>query len=161
MDGCSRGNHNAGISFGLDLRQFIPIDKGDFELQGPLLDGWCRSWMRSSYSSPLQPEGWFYDAHNPGIHLWAPPPAAALIALKQLAQSQQKQPEAVTHVFICQRLLWDKEWRRCFEKEMDLWFFIESSSNCNSVQPRLMFEPLRVGISFTMHRQKPWLVRGL
>ena len=78
--------------------------------------------MEKDYSPPLEPIEWFTKGHKPGIHLWALPPAAALIALKQLARSRQKRPHFVQHVFVCQRLLWQEEWRRRFEKEMDLWF---------------------------------------
>ena len=59
-----------------------------------------KSWMGSDFSSPLEPEGWFWEGHMPGIHIWAPPPAAALVALAQLALSRQKRPHHVSHVFI-------------------------------------------------------------
>ena len=51
---------------------------------------------------PLTPEGWFDDGHRPGVHLWEPPPAAALNVLEQLAQAKLKQPDKMCHIFICQ-----------------------------------------------------------
>jgi len=111
--------------------------------------------MGDDFTPPLTPEGWFSKGHQPGVHLWAPPPGAALGALKQLAQSRQKRPETVTHVFICQRILWSEEWRTRFEKEVDVWFFLHPGS----VWTHDMFEPLLVGISFPTRRTKPWMVR--
>ena len=90
-----------------------------------------------------------------------PPPVAALVALKQLAKSRQKRPRHVTHVFICQRLLWQEEWQRRFEKEMDIWFIFHTGT----YWPHHLFEPLLVGISIPMKNRKqlgpdgPWLVR--
>ena len=50
---------------------------------GKALDDWCKSWMGSGFHKPLTQEGWFEEGLLPGVHVWAPPPAAALIALKQ------------------------------------------------------------------------------
>ena len=113
--------------------------------------------MTSDFSRPLEPVEWFREGHQPGVHLWAPPPAAALVALKQLAKSRQKRPHHVTHVFLCQRLLWQEEWRRRFEKEMDVWFILHNGT----AWPHKLFEPLLVGISFPMKNRErgPWLVR--
>ena len=113
--------------------------------------------MGKDYSSPLEPIDWFTKGQKPGIHLWAPPPAMALIALKQLARSRQKRPHFVQHVFVCQRLLWQEEWRRRFEKEMDLWFLFHPGLSWSNN----LLEPLVVGISFPMLNREhgPWLVR--
>lgn len=74
------------------------------------------------YSPPLEPEAWFGEGHQPGVHVWAPAPAAAHEALKQLSKSRLKRMSTTTHVFICPRLLYQEEWRKRFEKEMDIWF---------------------------------------
>ena len=71
--------------------------------------------MGTDFSTPLTPEGWFWQGHMPGVHVWAPPPAAALTILAELSASRLKQPYDVTHVFICLRLLWQEEWQRLFE----------------------------------------------
>ena len=157
IDGRSRGNLDAGVSLGFDLRDFLPLNKGAFELARPSLENWCRSWMGNDYSPPLEPIQWFWEGHKPGIHVWAPPPSAALIALKQLARARHKRPHFVANVFLCQRLLWQEEWRRRFEKEMDVWFILHSGT----FWPHSLFEPLLVGISFPMknREQGPWLVR--
>ena len=157
MDGWSRGNQDAGISLGHDIRDYLPLNKGAFQLQGPKLSMFCKCWMESDYSPPLEPEGWFWEGHLPGVHIWAPPPAAALIALKEIAKSRQKRPYDVTHVFLCPRLLWQEEWRTRFEREMDFWFHLSTGI----YWPHEMFEPLVIGISFPMSRTRPWLVRQL
>jgi hypothetical protein len=72
--------------------------------------------MGKDYAPPLTPEGWFDRGHLPGVHVWAPPPAAALIALKELARSRHKRPFEVSHVVLIPRLLWDEEWRNRLEK---------------------------------------------
>eukprot|EP00986_Skeletonema_menzelii_P016382 scaffold14397_cov80-Skeletonema_menzelii.AAC.1 len=156
IDGWSRGDRDAGISLGYDLRDFLPLDKPAFEWPGQDLETWCKGWMGSEYSPPLRAEGWYREGHLPGVHIWAPPPAAALEALKQISKSRLKRMDRVTHVFICPRLLYQEEWRRRFEKEMDIWFFL----NPGSVWTNTCFEPLIVGICFPLNRQQyPWLLR--
>ncbi len=157
LDGISRGNHDAGVALGYDLRTFITVDRGAFELEGPLLTRWCKSWMGLDYTPPLGIGGWFWEGHQPGVHIWSPPPAAALVALTELASARLKRPYACTHVFLCQRLCWDEEWRRRFGKEVDLWFFL----NPGTFWPHRHLEPLIVGISFPLSRSRPWLVREL
>jgi len=161
IDGRSRGDFDAGVSLGYDIRQFIPLDKGPFDLAGPLVEKWLKSWMGSDYSPPLEPIQWFWEGHQSGIHVWSPPPAAALVSLKQLARSRHKRPTSVTHVFLCQRLLWQEEWRRRFEKEMDIWFILHNGFYWPNNSTHNLFEPLIVGICFPMSRreQGPWLVR--
>ena len=88
IDGRSRGSLDAGVSLGYDIRQYLPMDRGAFELSGDSLKVWCKGWIGKDFLSPLTPVGWFYEAHRPGVHLWAPPLAAALIALKQKARSR-------------------------------------------------------------------------
>jgi len=145
----------AGISLGYDLRLYLPLNVSAFEVKDNKLKDWCKSWMGSDYSSPLEPLDWFGKGHQPGVHIWSPPPAAALVAMKELAMSRHKRPYDVTHVVLIPRLLWQEEWRRRFEKEVDFWFSLKP---CNS-WPNAAFEPLVIGISFPMIRSYPWLVR--
>ena len=155
MDGRSRGNFDAGISLGFDLRQYFPLNVSAFNYNDNALGSWCKSWMGSDYSSPLEASDWYERGHLAGVHVWSPPPAAALEALKQLARSRLKRPFLVTHVVLIQRLLYQEEWRRRFEKEMDFWFIMKPGT----VWPDSAFEPLLVGISFPLSRNYPWLVR--
>ena len=156
VDGWSRGDRDAGISLGYDLRDFLPLDKSAFEWPGQDLDTWCKGWMGSQYSPPLRAEAWYREGHLPGVHIWAPPPAAALEALKQISNSRTKKMDRVTHVFICPRLLYQEEWRRRLEKEFDIWFFLSPGD----VWTHNCFEPLVIGLCFPLNRQQyPWLLR--
>ena len=155
MDGWSRGNFDAGISLGHDLRQYLPLDVSAFEYPNNNLRAWCESWIGKDYAPPLGSDDWYEGGHLPGVHIWSPPPAAALVALKQLARARLKRPSQITHVVIIPRLLYQEEWRRRFEREMDFWFTLQTGS----VWPHSAFKPLLVGISFPLIREFPWLVR--
>ena len=41
MDGWSRGNFDAGISLGYDLRQYFPLNVSAFDYEGQTLGDWC------------------------------------------------------------------------------------------------------------------------
>jgi hypothetical protein len=151
IDGWSRGDFQSGISLGYDLRLFLPLAKPAFEVAGECLMPWIKGWMGSDFVEPLTPEGWFWDGHQPGVHLWMPPPAAALIALKQVAKARQKRPYDCTHVIIIPRILYWEEWRSRFEKEVDVWFVLHSGE----AWPHFAHEPLIVGFSFPMNRSYP------
>jgi hypothetical protein len=86
VDGWSRGDFDSGISLGYDLRTFLPLSLSCVDVSGATVLPWLKSWMAEDFVTTLTPEGWFWDAHLPGTHVWTPPPAAALIALKQLAR---------------------------------------------------------------------------
>jgi hypothetical protein len=128
------------------------------KLQGTFLEGWCKSWMGGDYTPLLTPKGWFKQGHQPGVHIWTPPPVAALVALKELARSRHKHPFEVTHVVMIPWLLWDEEWQSWFEKEVDVWFILHNGS----IWPHFAFEPLMVGFSFPIlspSSSYPWQVR--
>jgi hypothetical protein len=78
VDGLSHGNYDAGILLGINVHQFLPMNISAWEVAGNGLEGWCKSWMERDYTPPLTPEGWFKQGHQPGVHVWTPPPAAAL-----------------------------------------------------------------------------------
>jgi hypothetical protein len=158
LDGLSHGNYDAGILQGIDVHQFLPMNVLAWDVAENVLEGWCKSWMDKDYNPPLMPEGWFEQEHQPGVHVWAPPLAAALIALKELSRSWHKCPSEVTHVVMIPWLLWDEEWHSQFEKEVDVWFILHNSS----IWPHSAFEPLMVGISFpilSLSSSYPWQVK--
>ena len=84
--------------------------------------------MGAEYAEPLTPEGWLLTGHAPGTHVWAPPPAAAHYALKQVAQARLKRPYTTTHVILIPRLLYREEWQARFEKETDIWFAMSTGA---------------------------------
>jgi hypothetical protein len=140
---------------GYDLRDFLPLGVPAFDYPDNSLETWCKSWMGEDYTPPLQPKDWFLKGQLPGVHVWAPPAAAALIALKELARSRHKRPQHVTNVVLIPRLLYQEEWRKRFEKEVDIWFALSPLD----IWPHSAFEPLMVGISFPLYRTFPWLLR--
>lgn len=156
IDGLSRGDRDSGISLGFDLRTFLPLDKSAFEVNGDALKNWCHTWMGDDFTSPLTSADWFTTGQRPGIHIWAPPPAAALVALKELARARLKRPYSCIHVMLIPRLLYQEEWRKRFEKETDIWFSLEPGG---TAWPHSCYEPLMVGISFPLYRTYPWLIR--
>jgi hypothetical protein len=154
-DGASRGDFETGVMTGNDIRQYLPLDKGAFDVAGESLRRWLKLWMGIEAGEPLSPEGWFTTGHRAGTHVWAPAPAAALDALEELSKSRMKRPFDVAHVILIPRLLYDEEWRRRFDKEVDFWFHMSTGE----FWPNHCFEPLVVGICFKMRRDEPWLVR--
>ncbi len=158
IDGLSHGNYDAGIFLGINICQFLPMNVLAWDVAGSILEGWCKSWMDKDYNSLLTPEGWFEQGHQPGVHVWAPPPAAALIALKELSRSRHKRPLEVTHVVMISQLLWDEDWHSRFEKVVDIWFILHNGS----IWPDSVFKPLMVGISFPILSPSslyPWQVK--
>jgi hypothetical protein len=92
VDGLSRGNYDLGISLGFNVCQFMPLNVSAWDIAGNVLADWCNSWMGEDYRPPLLPVGWFEEGHRPGVHLWTPPPAEALVALRELSRSWHKCP---------------------------------------------------------------------
>ncbi len=111
LNGLLCGNYNDGILLGIDVCQFLPMNVSTWDVAGNVMEGWCKSWIDKDYNPPLMPEGWFEQGHQPGVHVWAPPLAAALINLKDLSRSWHKRPLEVTLVVIISWLFWDEEWR--------------------------------------------------
>ena len=158
FDGLSRGDFDSGIMLGHDIRDLVPLGVSALDFPESSIETWAKSWMGSDYTTPLTIEEWYSKGHQPGVHFWAPPPAGALIALEEMAQSKLKRPFEVTHVFVCPRLLYFEEWRRRFAKEMDVWLLIEP--NCD-FWPNSCCEPLVFGISFPLRSNRPWKLRRL
>jgi hypothetical protein len=90
IDGLSRGDKDSGIALGYDLRNFLPLDVSAFDYPDNKLEHWCKSWMGEDYTPPASPIDWFYKAQKPGIHVIAPPAAAVLAALNEVARGRHK-----------------------------------------------------------------------
>ena len=45
LDGRSRGDLDAGVSLGYDLREFLPLDEGPFEMSAGTLRPWLKYWL--------------------------------------------------------------------------------------------------------------------
>ena len=61
MDCWSRGNHDAGLSLGHDVRKYIPLHLGVWDVAGVALEDWCKSWMELDYLAPPTSVGWFEE----------------------------------------------------------------------------------------------------
>eukprot|EP00956_Cyclotella_meneghiniana_P036908 scaffold132204_cov35-Cyclotella_meneghiniana.AAC.2 len=112
FDGLSRGDFDSGIMLGVDIRTLVPLGTPAVDFEENQILEWLKSWMGIDFSPPLSVKNWYCKGHEAGVHVWAPPPAGALIALEELAQSKLKHPFEVTHVFVCPRLLYYEEWSR-------------------------------------------------
>ncbi|KAL3801862.1 hypothetical protein ACHAWO_003868 [Cyclotella atomus] len=156
IDGLSRGDKESGIALGYDLRDFLPLNVSAFDYPDNKLEEWCNSWMGDDYSPPAAPIDWFFKAQKPGIHVIAPPAAAALVALNEVARGRHKRPRYVTYVILIPRLLYQEEWRSQFQKEVDVWFPLHTGS----FWLHSAFEPLMVGIAFPMYRTQPCMWCG-
>ena len=62
-------------------------------------------------------------SYSPGAFVWAPPPAAARIAIEELRQARHKRQDSC-HVFVCPRLM-TTEWRRHLFRSADLIFVVK------------------------------------
>ena len=124
-------SHSAGWTVGQEVIMMLEflldlILKILFHLMSLLSIGQTRIWR------PGVKVGWGHNTHHcwsQRIGLWrdtsrlfifAPPPVAVLVALKQLALSQHKRVANMTHVFICLHLLFQEEWQNDLKRK---WMF--------------------------------------
>ena len=166
IDGLSRGDMLEGMLKGEEPLQFLPINKSVWERGGDLVKEWLIECWTLDGGEPwggkpltfLNPEGWFREGHGKGIYVWAPPPAAAAVAVEMFAEARLKRTEG-THIFVVPRLM-THLWRKQLGKDADLMFDIPVGS---AMWPLSQHEPLIVAIILPFsHKPRyrgPWLVR--
>ena len=170
VDGVSRGSTTEGVMGGAEMLSFIPLHVSALE-QTDTPCKWLTSWVGNN-AEILTPNDWFERGHDisdfainadgfscptfsPGVFIWAPPPAAADVALEELRKARVKR-QCSMHVFVCPRIF-TPQWLRQLHKAADLVFSIPSGT---PMWPSSMFEPCLIGILFPFHRCKPWQLRG-
>jgi hypothetical protein len=152
-DGLSRGSLASGVLSGDDMLSFIPLHQSALDRQ-PSLTGWVHSWFSALPYSWLTPFEWFTTGRGSGQFVWCPPPAAAEVALENLATAIHIRPSS-QHIVLIPRLM-TACWRKLLGKLCDLIFQVPLGSD---VWPHHHFEPLLVGIYFPLSRHRPWRLR--
>ena len=118
-DGLSRGEVLEGVMKGNSMLKYIPLNRSACDRHLKLFS-WIQKWLGDD-SWLLSPEEWFEKGHDicgstnspgglcwpeikNGKFIWAPPPAAADVAVEQLRVARLKRVDS-THVFVCPKLL--------------------------------------------------------
>jgi hypothetical protein len=168
-DGVSRGQLKEGVSIGKDMLSFIPFHLLATQ-RSSLVEPWICSWLGPK-AELLHPVDWFERAHDisggkldgkgfyrhgfkTGNFIWAPPPAAAGIALEELRKTHIKRQHSF-HDFVVPHLM-KPEWFRQLYKAADILFDVPVWADC---WPVCMHEPLIVAIVFLILRTPPWQLR--
>ena len=152
-DGASRGDLSNGVVAGLPMLDYVPLNRG-VDVRSPGLITWMIETFGEASLQPLTPAGWFHLAHTTANFLWAPPPAAADVALEQLCESRHVRPWNA-HVFLCPALM-TVRWRKRLGKVADVMFTIPVGSRLWGSE---MHEPVIVALIFPLLVCSPWQVR--
>ena len=171
-DGLSRGNMLEGVMSGMSMLSFVPLNKSALEVQTNLED-WLKSWLPNHQDIELlSPSDWFVRGHDvagyelnsdgieipsyrDGTFIWAPPPAAADVAIEQLRKARHKRQKSL-HVFVCPRLM-KPVWYKQACKTADILFEIKPTHLFWSAEQH---EPLIILICFPFLRFDPWQLRN-
>jgi hypothetical protein len=146
-----------GVTAGEEMLSFVPIHESALERHPPLND-WISSWGGGAAVEFLSPNDWFERGHDllggefdkkgfwrhtvvQGTYVWAPPPAAAEVALEQLRKARIKRQDSL-HIFTCPRLMTPR-WLRQLYKASDIVFQVPAGC---PYWPESMYEPLTIGL---------------
>jgi len=153
-DGLSRGELHMENLLNREL-QVVPLHLGAFDRSPGVLD-WIKDWT-NGVGLPIQaaePVDWPYKAHfATATWVWAPPPAAALYALEELALARLKRGKTHASVVVIPRLM-SPEWFRRFVRSVDLYFTVDVGAAFWGTN---MHEPLLIGLSLPYLRHQPWV----
>ena len=97
----------------------------------------------------LTPDEWFSGTRGEGAYVWAPPPAAASVAVEMFAEARHKRP-AGAHLLVIPRLM-TSMWRKQCSKDADLIFEIPVGT---SMWPASQHETLIVFVIFPFAQKK-------
>lgn len=152
-DGLSRGELHIG-NFLDPTGQVVPLHLGAMERSPSLLE-WVRHWtgLDEKKLRVAEPVDWPYAAHFPThIWIWAPPPAAALYAMEELALARLKRADHTLAIVMIPLLL-KPEWFRRFSRSVDVYFVVRPN---HTFWGPSMHEPLLIGICFPLLSCEPW-----
>lgn len=153
-DGLSRADMTQGVMAGRRMEEFIPLNEATFE-RSPGIIKWVKSWWddgRGRLEIHKDPKDWFTSCHQPGNHLWMPPPGAADVVAEELGKAIHKRPYNC-HIVLVPRLM-TNEWKRAMMRRTDI--CLEAPAGCMEAWPTSMFEPLLIFVYFPLLRQAPW-----
>ena len=183
-DGLSRGGLGEGVMSGKPMTSFLPLHLPALARSEGLLD-WVKGWAGSKavllepldwftlghdikggkYVPDVEPsknrkrktEGatFWQPEIEAGTYIWAPPPAAAIVALEELRKARIKRQNS-THIFIVPKLL-TPLWRKQLYKAADM--MMEITPTC-PFWPAAMHEPVFIAVLFPFCRFEPWSLRG-
>jgi len=156
-DGMSRADFTEDVMAGHPMGDYVPLHLGVGARSQQLLD-WVVGWlgglgMGLGEPSILEPEDWFGRGHGVGIHVWAPPPAAADVVVEQLGKARHKRPSGL-HVVVVPRLMTGR-WRRAMARQADFYFRIPVGT---VLWEKEMFEPVLIFVSLPFRSHRPWLL---
>lgn len=168
-DGISRGDFSGGVTAGKSMLSFIPLHLSALERSETILK-WIEDWTGQIGLIPLSPSDWFERGHGissgsknaDGIWIptetceqwfvWAPPPAAADVAVDELNVSRHKRG-TLNHVVVIPRLM-TFSWRKKLQKLCDVVF--EIPAGARDFWPAREHEPLIVGLTLAFLPHSPW-----
>jgi len=156
-DGMSRADFTEGVMAGHPMGNYVPLHLGVGERSRKLLD-WTLEWLgglQTTLGEPtvLTPNDWFVRGHGTGIHVWAPPPAAAEVVVEQVGKARHKRPTNL-HVVVVPRLMTGR-WRRAMARQSDFYFRIPVGT---VLWGREMFEPALIFVSLPFVSHRPWML---
>jgi hypothetical protein len=123
---------------GRPFLEFVSLHRSAIDRQGQGLVNWVLSWF-SGKDQPifLEAEDWYTTGHIHSTCFWSPPPAAADVALEQMAFSIHKRPYH-THLVMIPHLL-TSHWRKFLGKVCTLVVTVPLGSHLWCIS---RFEPL-------------------
>ena len=157
-DGLSRGDHSEGVMKGQPMLAHVPLHQSAFEVQ-PGLRQWVESWWPADVAGKLwfhdDPADWFDLAHQPGRHVWAPPPGAGDVVAEQLGRAIHKRPTE-WHLILIPRLFVSR-WGRVLGRESV--FRLDIPAGTDGIWDAARFEPLLLYFVFPLIPVAPWCLR--
>lgn len=172
-DGLSRGSINEGVMSGEDFLSFLPFNENAIE-RSPSLRTWIEDWANTNDLEFLSPKDWFVRGHDvvafskpseggdlarpiikKGTFVWAPPPAAANVAVEEIRKARIKRHQS-THIILIPRLM-TCLWQKQLFKACD---FVCELKAGHPHWGTNMYEPLLIGFCFPYISFHPFVLKA-